>query len=337
MQLKRRIMFILLLAMALLVTALGMMGWLGEQRWAQRYNEVLLQTQRIAWDKLQNENLDRQDALARKLLEDPSFRNLQASGAQQRIDRLLANAVRQAPGLRIDILGPTGGLLSTTEPGFDPQPLAEYGWVKAAMEAPSGVRGLSQVAPRQYDWVVVRGFEGGALAEHLGQGVTVVGGAHQVAAEGQLGVLALGEQGAQALDARAQGVEGDHVALGFGEIEGGRDQLLVLLEHHQGLAAEGLGTVPHLGQLLALVGGELDEAGEELFEGGEGRVHGGHVAGGEVEGDEVLAHGVESCVDRRVAPVPGAGRDSRRKNAMEIYAISRLMQNPLNDPTIHLS
>ena len=171
MQLKRRIMFILLLAMALLVTALGMMGWLGEQRWAQRYNEVLLQTQRIAWDKLQNENLDRQDALARKLLEDPSFRNLQASGAQQRIDRLLANAVRQAPGLRIDILGPTGGLLSTTEPGFDPQPLAEYGWVKAAMEAPSGVRGLSQVAPRQYDWVVVRGFEGGALA--VGQDVAL--------------------------------------------------------------------------------------------------------------------------------------------------------------------
>ncbi|CAN7190104.1 PP2C family protein-serine/threonine phosphatase [Acidovorax sp. LjRoot194] len=169
MQLKRRIMFILLLAMALLVTALGMMGWLGEQRWAQRYNEALLQGQRIAWDKLQNESLDRQDALARKLLEDPSFRNLQAPGAQQRIDSLLAHAVRQAPGLRIDILGPGGGLISTTEPGFDPQPLAESGWVKAAMESPSGVRGLSQVAPRQYDWVLVRGFDGGALA--IGQDV----------------------------------------------------------------------------------------------------------------------------------------------------------------------
>ncbi|KQO24475.1 hypothetical protein ASF16_22530 [Acidovorax sp. Leaf78] len=162
-------MFILLLAMALLVTALGMMGWLGEQRWAQRYNEALLQGQRIAWDKLQNESLDRQDALARKLLEDPSFRNLQAPGAQQRIDSLLAHAVRQAPGLRIDILGPGGGLISTTEPGFDPQPLAESGWVKAAMESPSGVRGLSQVAPRQYDWVLVRGFDGGALA--IGQDV----------------------------------------------------------------------------------------------------------------------------------------------------------------------
>jgi len=169
MQLKRRIMFILLLAMALLVTALGMMGWLGEQRWAQRYNEALLQGQRIAWDKLQNESLDRQDALARKLLEDPSFRNLQATGAQQRIDALLAHAVRQAPGLRIDILGPGGALISTTEPGFDPQPLAESGWVKAAMESPSGVRGLSQVAPRQYDWVLVRGFDGGALA--IGQDV----------------------------------------------------------------------------------------------------------------------------------------------------------------------
>lgn len=171
MQLKRRIMLILLLAMALLVLALGMMGWLGEQRWAQRYNDALLQSQRIAWDKLQNENLDRQDALARKLLEDPSFRNLQAPGAQQRIDTLLANAVRQSLGLRIDVLGPAGELLSTTEPGFDPQPLAEYGWVRNAMETPSGVRGLSQVAPRQYDWVVVRGFEGGALA--IGQDVAL--------------------------------------------------------------------------------------------------------------------------------------------------------------------
>jgi sigma-B regulation protein RsbU (phosphoserine phosphatase) len=171
MQLKRRIMFILLLAMALLVMALGMMGWLGEQRWEQRYNEALLQSQRIAWDKLQNESLDRQDALARKLLEDSSFRNLQAPGAQQRIDTLLANAVREAPGLRIDILGPSGALLSTTEPGFDPQPLAEYGWVKAAMAATAGVRGLSQVAPRQYDWVAVHGFEGGALA--IGQDVAL--------------------------------------------------------------------------------------------------------------------------------------------------------------------
>lgn len=169
MQLKRRIMFILLLAMALLMAALGMMGWLGEQRWEQRYNDALLQSQRIAWDKLQNESLDKQEALARRLLDEPPFRNLQAPGAQQRIDTLLAQAVRQAPGLRIDILGPGGALLSTTEPGFDPQPLAESAWVKAAMGAPAGIRGLSQVAPRQYDWVLVRGFEGGALA--VGQDV----------------------------------------------------------------------------------------------------------------------------------------------------------------------
>ena len=171
MQLRRRIMLILLLAMGLLVAALGTMGWLGEQRWSQRYNEALLQGQRIAWDKLQNENLDRQDALARRLLEDPAFRNLQAPGAAQRIDSMLANAVRQAPGLRIDILGPGGALVSTTEPGFDPQPLAEYGWVKTAMEGAAGVvRGLSQVAPREYAWVVVHGFEGGALA--IGQDVS---------------------------------------------------------------------------------------------------------------------------------------------------------------------
>ncbi|MFY3383344.1 PP2C family protein-serine/threonine phosphatase [Paracidovorax sp. MALMAid1276] len=164
-------MLILLLAMALLVTALGIMGWLGEQRWEQRYNEALLQGQRIAWDKLQNESLDRQDALARRLLEDPAFRQPHAPGAAQRIDTLLAQAVRQAPGLRIDILAPGGSLVSTTEPGFDPQPLAEYGWIKAAMgPTTGGVRGLSQVAPREYAWVVVHGYDGGALA--VGQDVS---------------------------------------------------------------------------------------------------------------------------------------------------------------------
>ena len=170
MQLKKRILFILLLAMALLVGALSLMGWLGEQRWQQRYNDALLQNQRIAWDKLQGENFERQEAIARKLLLNPIFQELQASGAIQRVEELFAQAVREArPGLRIDLLSPRGTLLATTEKSLDPQPIAEIGWAHRAHAGAQDVRTLTQIAPRKYDWVVVTGFDHGAIA--IGQDV----------------------------------------------------------------------------------------------------------------------------------------------------------------------
>ena len=115
MQLKRRILLILLLAMALLVGALTLTGWLGEQRWQQRYNDALLQNQRIAWDKLQSEQLENLEAVARRLLESPDFQNVRDAQATTRIEALLARTVREAsPGMRIDVLSPRGSLLATT-------------------------------------------------------------------------------------------------------------------------------------------------------------------------------------------------------------------------------
>lgn len=169
MHLRHRLIAILLAAMALLVAAFAAMGWLSDQRWSQRYDEVLLQNQRIAWDKLQNENLDRQDVLAQQLTQDAALRDLAAPGSAARIDTLLAAATRRAPGLRIDVFDRQGTLVATTEPGIDPQPMAEFRWVAAASGQAGAVRGLSQVAVRQYQWVVVRGFDGGALA--VGQDV----------------------------------------------------------------------------------------------------------------------------------------------------------------------
>lgn len=169
MHLRHRLIAILLAAMALLVAAFAAMGWLSDQRWSQRYDEVLLQNQRIAWDKLQNENLDRQDVLAQQLTQDAALRDLAAPGSAARIDTLLAAATRRAPGLRIDVFDRQGTLVATTEPGIDPQPMAEFRWVAAASGQSGAVRGLSQVAVRQYQWVVVRGFDGGALA--VGQDV----------------------------------------------------------------------------------------------------------------------------------------------------------------------
>jgi len=68
------------------------------------------------------------------------------------------------------------------------------------------------------------------LAEHFEQRVAVVTRGEDVAAQRHLGVGALGGQGFQAVEARAQRVERGEVALEFFEVEAGGQGLAVLVE-----------------------------------------------------------------------------------------------------------
>ncbi|MBF5005611.1 PP2C family protein-serine/threonine phosphatase [Diaphorobacter caeni] len=210
MQLKRRILIILLLAMALLVSALTLMGWLGERRWQQRYNDALLQNQRIAWDKLQSEQLEDLEAIARRLLQDPAFAQVYDSAALQRIESLLARTMRESgPGMRIDVLSPRGTLLATTETALDPQPMAEHGWVRRAHTMDEEVQSLIQLTPQRYEWVKVIGFDHGAIAigrdvsPHLKGLADYLGG--QIAIANMRGVLAIGTD-AQAIGSHRGGI-----------------------------------------------------------------------------------------------------------------------------------
>ena len=154
-------------------------------------------------------------------------------------------------------------------------------------------------------------FEAGALAEDLGQRVAVEGGAHDVAAEGHFGVVGLADKLAQAVEAGAQQVERGEVLGGFGQIEGGREDVAVLVEDDEGLAAEGFGLVTHLDQAAPVGDRQFDEVSEFFFEGGEGRIDGVDVGLGEAEGYEVLAHAAvfSGPVLNGVAPKSlGAGR-----------------------------
>ena len=75
-----------------------------------------------------------------------------------------------------------------------------------------------------------------ALAEELHQRIALQRRGEHVAAQGHLGVVALGREVADAPHARPQGLEGEHVPLDFAEIEVGRQDALVLFEDRQGLA-----------------------------------------------------------------------------------------------------
>ncbi|RZJ05408.1 MAG: hypothetical protein EOP39_20045 [Rubrivivax sp.] len=81
--------------------------------------------------------------------------------------------------------------------------------------------------------------EARALAHHPQQRVALEGRAHHVAAQGHLGVFGPADQLLQAGGAAAQGIEGDQITLGLGQIQAGLHQLRVLRQHRQRPAAEG--------------------------------------------------------------------------------------------------
>ena len=120
--------------------------------------------------------------------------------------------------------------------------------------------------------------------------------------------LPLGSQLLQAQQAGAQQVKGGDVALNFAQIEGGGEDFGVLFEHPDGLAAEELGLVAHLGEAAHLFGAQGDEGGEEFFDGGDGLVEPGDVGSGEFEGNQVLAHGNTPGVEVRHRQ-PGTARN----------------------------
>jgi hypothetical protein len=64
----------------------------------------------------------------------------------------------------------------------------------------------------------------------------------------------------------------------------------VLRQHHQGLAAKGLGLVAHLAQATALVGIQVEHAGEFGLQRAQGRVHLGVIGFSQVQRNQVLAH-----------------------------------------------
>ena len=95
----------------------------------------------------------------------------------------------------------------------------------------------------------------------------------------------------QAVQDRAQLVEGAQVGLRFGQADAGRDDLGVLGEDAEGLAAEEFGFLAHLGQAAAFFVVQGDEAGERAFERGQGIKGSSHLGVGDIEGNEVLGHG----------------------------------------------
>ena len=136
----------------------------------------------------------------------------------------------------------------------------------------------------------LQGVQAVAAAGDLEVGVAFEGGDHQVAAEGHFAVDHPVVDALQANEQGAQGVEGPQIGVVVFHVEIARQHVGVFAQGDDGLAAEGFGLVAHLGQFAAFFGGQADQAGEVLFQGGDGTFDGDDVFVDEAQGDTVLGH-----------------------------------------------
>ena len=152
------------------------------------------------------------------------------------------------------------------------------------------------------------GLQGGqalGLAEHLHQLVAPRGRHHHVAAQGDLGVVDARQDLAQAQGARPQRLVGRHVRLHLGQIEGGRQDVPVLLQHHQGMPAELLRLLAHLGEALHILRVEGHQGLDELLQRRNRLIQLGQAVRGELDGNQILGHGVSPVVESMGCPGDG--------------------------------
>ncbi|MET4580116.1 PP2C family protein-serine/threonine phosphatase [Ottowia thiooxydans] len=158
MQLKTRITALMLASM----TALWLVGsaweWQRDGEMTRRYNQVLLQSQSIAWNKLQAESLGRLQAALDQALAKPDVakawnkRDLEALGAA------LKPILEQHPGWRADWYDEKRVLAHTSSTALQQQPMVDTGWLTRSLSTDEMQTGLSQSSRERYYMVALRRF-----------------------------------------------------------------------------------------------------------------------------------------------------------------------------------
>jgi hypothetical protein len=136
---------------------------------------------------------------------------------------------------------PAGEALTPQPRGVGAPPTRQKAWALGLGAWSLGLSSLAAAARKAGGHALAQGFQARTLAHHLQQGVALQRGRHHVAAQGHDGVVELAVQHLQLGEPGTQAVEVLQVALRFGQVQVRRQQLAVLVERDQGLAAERLG------------------------------------------------------------------------------------------------
>lgn len=170
MPIKHRLFGVLAAGMFCLGLVCAALVWQTLQHGQQQQARLLLDMQAHAWQQLAAAQMARLERIAAQLGE------ASAHATPQALEPMMRAAVKNRPGLRIDLLDADARLLATTAEGISPEPLLDP--VTAARWTQSHAQGLLQLSSRQYNWikllpvdkhVLVLGLDTAAVLPQLGQ------------------------------------------------------------------------------------------------------------------------------------------------------------------------
>lgn len=248
MPLKTRITLLVVLAVAALGALFASIAWERGRELTSRYHGSLLQTQRIAWTKLQSDAAGSLGEAQARMLDSPAWMRAWSTQDREGLGALLGPALRPHPSWRADVFDVKRGLVYTSSTALSPEPLLDSGWLARALSQAQVVSGLAQVSRDRYYWVVARSFGEGAHA----------------------GVLAIGVDASTLLPELAQAIGGDSYLLNLrgreiaGTREGVAQSLDLSLRQAQASEVEGVAARPLLAVVQPLAGPDARQIGALL-------------------------------------------------------------------------
>lgn len=187
MPLRTRITLLAMAAVLVLGLMVGAIAWQRDRALTERYHDVLLQTQTIAWNKLQGESANALRSAVAAVLAQPGLERAWRTQDRQALSELVRPLLELHPGWRADWLDEQRTLVQSSSSSLAQDTLIDAGWLTRALVSSAPLAGLSQASREHYYLVATQSF-----------GPT-----------DQRGVLAIGEDLSALLPEMAHTIEGE--------------------------------------------------------------------------------------------------------------------------------
>ncbi|WP_051237481.1 SpoIIE family protein phosphatase [Ottowia thiooxydans] len=158
MQLKTRVTVLLLIAAISLLLFAGAWGWQRDNELTDRYHQVVLQSQAIAWNKLENESRNNLETTLTEVLGRADVAHAWAEHDYEALDTLMEPILDRHPGWRADWFDARRVLAHSSSTALLQQPMVDTGWLARALASNQTQTGLSQSSRERYYLVALRRF-----------------------------------------------------------------------------------------------------------------------------------------------------------------------------------
>lgn len=158
MQLKSRVTALMVTAVMSIWLVTEGIEWQQDKDRDNRYRHVLLQSQSIAWNKLQSESMANLHSAVSDLLAHPDTAKAWARQDYHALDALVQPILAKHAGWRADWFDQRRALVRSSSIALNQQPLVDNAWLARALTSDTTQMGFSQPSRESYYVVALRRF-----------------------------------------------------------------------------------------------------------------------------------------------------------------------------------